>query len=80
MSEAHTSFVHLESIRAALKDKSLLYEKSFIGGEWVSGSSTFPVYDPATNKVIANIPNLLTKDFTNAIEHAHTAFKEFRST
>lgn len=80
MGEANTSFVHPESVKAALKDKSLLYEKSFIGGEWVSGSSTFPVYDPATNKVIANIPNLSTKDFTNAIEHAHTAFKTFRST
>lgn len=73
-------FVHPESIKAALKDSSLLYEKAFVGGEWVSGSSTFPVYDPATNKVIANIPNLITKDFTTAIEHAHTAFKTFSNT
>jgi len=80
MGDANTSFVHPESIKAALKDSSLLYEKSFIGGEWVSGSSTFPVYDPATNKVIANVANLTTKDFTTAIEHAHTAFKTFRST
>ncbi|OBT69146.1 hypothetical protein VE03_02006 [Pseudogymnoascus sp. 23342-1-I1] len=80
MSEAHTTFVHPESIEAALKDKSIVYEKSFIGGEWVSGSSTFPIYDPATHKVIANIPNPSTEYFPTAIEHAHTEFKMFKKT
>lgn len=77
---AKESFVHPASIKEALKDCSLLHEKSFIGGEWVAGDSTFPVYDPATNKVIANVSNLTAKDFTTAIEHAHTAFKTFKIT
>lgn len=80
MGEAYPTFVHPESIEAALMDKSILHEKSFIGGEWVSGSTTFPVYDPATNKIIANIPSLSTDHFTAAIEHAHRQFKKFRNT
>ncbi|OBT86774.1 hypothetical protein VE02_04253 [Pseudogymnoascus sp. 03VT05] len=80
MGDAHTPFVHPESIEAALTDKSIPHDKSFIGGEWVSGSTTFPVYDPATNKIIANIPSLSTEHFTTAIEHAHREFKTFRNT
>lgn len=80
MGDISKPFAHPESIRAALKDPSILYEKAFIGGEWVSGSSTFPVFDPATNKPIANVANLTTQDFTTAIEHAHTAFKLFKGT
>jgi len=80
MDKANTCFVHPSSIKAALRDSSILRDKSFIGGEWVGSNSTFPVYDPATNEVIANIANLTTKDFTTAIEHANTAFKLFKNT
>ncbi|OBT74371.1 hypothetical protein VF21_06801 [Pseudogymnoascus sp. 05NY08] len=80
MGDAHAPFVHPETIEVALTDNSIVYDKSFISGEWVSGSTTFPVDDPATNKIIANIPSLLTEHFTTAIEHAHREFKTFRNT
>ncbi|KAI1371678.1 succinate-semialdehyde dehydrogenase [Hypoxylon crocopeplum] len=80
MGSPNIPFVHPESIRAALADSSILHEEALIGGEWVGSSSTFPVYDPATNKVIANIPNLKTQDFTTAIEHSRKAFKTFKDT
>jgi len=80
MGEINPSFVHPSSIKAALRDSSILHDKSFIGGDWVGSTSTFPVYDPATDKVIANVANLTTIDFTTAIEHAHAAFTLFKNT
>ncbi|KAH8762376.1 succinate-semialdehyde dehydrogenase [Hyaloscypha finlandica] len=71
---------HPSTLAAALKDTSLIHEQAFIGGKWVSGSSTYPVYDPATNGIIANIANLGASDFTTAIEHAQTSFKDFKNT
>lgn len=73
-------FNHPATLESAIQDKNLIRDKAFIGGEWVNGLSTFPVYDPATNKVIANIANLGAADFTKAIEHAHTAFSSFKNT
>ncbi|KAH8790652.1 succinate-semialdehyde dehydrogenase [Hyaloscypha finlandica] len=72
--------MHPPSIEEALQGSSILHDKSFVGGEWVGSNSTFPVCDPATDKVIANVANLTIKDFTTAIEHAHTAFKAFKTT
>ncbi|KAI0149949.1 Aldehyde/histidinol dehydrogenase [Hypoxylon sp. NC0597] len=69
-----------KSIRAALKGSSIPREEALIGGQWVVSSSTFPVYDPATNRIIANVPNLTNKDFTTAVEHANEAFTAFKNT
>jgi succinate-semialdehyde dehydrogenase / glutarate-semialdehyde dehydrogenase len=80
MGEASNMHSHPQSLAAALKDTSLIHEQGFIGGKWVNGSSTFPVYDPATNGIIANIANLGASDFTTAIEHAQTAFQDFKNT
>ena len=71
---------HPSTLASALKDNSLIHEEAFIGGKWVSGPSTFPVYDPATNGIIANIANLGASDFTTAIEHAQNEFKTFKNT
>lgn len=73
-------FAHPESLRQALSDTRLIRDKAFIAGEWVAGETTFPVYDPVTDKVIVNVANLQARDFTTAIESAHTAFKSFKST
>lgn len=80
MGKTNKFFTHPSSIKEALQDSSILHDKAFVGGEWVGGNSTFPVYDPATDKVIANVANLTIKDFTTAIEHAHTSFKVFKTT
>ncbi|OQU98952.1 hypothetical protein CLAIMM_04661 [Cladophialophora immunda] len=80
MGDYRSPFSHPATIKEAISDHSLIHEQGFIGGEWVSGVKTFPVYDPATDKVIANIADLGAEDFKAAINHAEAAFKEFRHT
>ncbi|KAH6683412.1 succinate-semialdehyde dehydrogenase [Halenospora varia] len=80
MGDIKGCFEHPSSIKEALQNPSIFHEKSFIGGEWVGSSNTFPVYDPATDKVIANVADLTTQDFTTAIEYAHKEFKTFKAT
>ena len=73
-------FQHPSTVTEAISDKSLFVESAFIAGEWVHGSSTFPVYDPATDKIIANVANLDTSAFKTAISHAEEAFASFKDT
>src|SRR5499425_427531 len=50
----------------------------FINGEWVSGKSskTFPVHDPSTEEVIAEVPDANADDVNRAVAAAKTAFEE----
>lgn len=60
-----------------LKDPSLLKTQAYIGGQWVNAddSTTFPVYNPATNDEIAAIANVGTTEVRRAIEAAELAQK-----
>ncbi|OAG43122.1 hypothetical protein AYO21_02741 [Fonsecaea monophora] len=77
---SHGGERHPTCLRDALEVHDLIEERSFIGGEWVSGNGTFPVYDPVTNQVIANVANMEMDDFRAAIDHAHEAFETFSRT
>jgi betaine-aldehyde dehydrogenase len=50
----------------------------FINGEWVESNSkkTFPVYDPATEEVIAQAPDANAEDVNRAVAAARAAFDE----
>src|SRR3984957_7799580 len=50
----------------------------YINGEWVSGKSakTFPVYDPSTEEVIAQVPDANADDVDRAVAAAKAAFEE----
>jgi acyl-CoA reductase-like NAD-dependent aldehyde dehydrogenase len=50
----------------------------FINGEWVASKSakTFPVYDPSTEEVIAQVPDANTDDVNRAVAAAKAAFEE----
>src|SRR6202162_4911657 len=50
----------------------------FINGEWVASKSakTFPVYDPSTEEVIAQVPDASTDDVDRAVAAAKAAFEE----
>jgi len=65
-----------------LKDPSLLIEKAFVDGEFVSAASgeTFDVHDPSTGKKIASAPEFNRDDTDKAIAAAAEAFKTFRKT
>jgi betaine-aldehyde dehydrogenase len=50
----------------------------FINGEWVNSKSnkTFPVYDPSTEEVIAQVPDANADDVNRAVAAAKAAFEE----
>src|SRR6185369_14485228 len=50
----------------------------FINGEWVESASkkTFPVYDPATEEVIAQVPDANAQDVNRAVAAARAAFDD----
>src|ERR1700691_616845 len=49
----------------------------FIDGEWVASNSakTFPVYDPSTEEVIAQVPEANAEDVNRAVSAAKSAFE-----
>src|SRR6202042_1811686 len=50
----------------------------FINGQWVDSKSakTFPVYDPSTEEVIAQVPDAGPDDVNRAVAAAKAAFEE----
>src|SRR5437660_12857461 len=50
----------------------------FINGDWVASKSakTFPVYDPSTEEVIAQVPDAAQDDVNRAVAAAKAAFEE----
>src|ERR1700736_3927305 len=50
--------------------------KSYINGQWVPSSTgeTFPVYDPSTEAVIAQVASASVPDVDSAVKAARTAF------
>src|ERR1700751_1084773 len=50
----------------------------YINGEWVTSRSakTFPVYDPSTEEVIAQVPDASADDVNRAVAAAKAAFEE----
>src|SRR5438067_10695086 len=50
----------------------------YINGEWVESNSdkTFPVYDPSTEEVIAQVPDANSDDVNRAVAAAKSAFED----
>src|ERR1700686_4975455 len=50
----------------------------FINGEWIASKSakTFPVYDPSTEEVIAQVPDAGPDGVNRAVAAAKAAFEE----
>jgi len=55
--------------------------KAFVGGVWRDAHSkkTFPVHNPATWEVIAEVPDMNKDDVQEAISEAHIAQKNWCS-
>ena len=68
-------------IRKLLKDPSLFKEEAFINGKWVKSSTgkTFPINNPATDEIIAQVANLDAADADKAIAAANAAFPKWKS-
>ncbi|KAF2717157.1 succinic semialdehyde dehydrogenase [Polychaeton citri CBS 116435] len=65
-----------------LNDPSLFKSLAYVNGEWVSAKSgkTFEVTDPATGKVIGDMPEMDKGDVEIAIKAAKDALSAFRKT
>ena len=50
----------------------------YINGGWVASKSakTFPVYDPSTEEVIAQVPDASADDVDRAVAAAKSAFED----
>jgi succinate-semialdehyde dehydrogenase/glutarate-semialdehyde dehydrogenase len=59
----------------SLSDPSLLRTQAYINGEWVDADdgSTFPVYNPATGEVVADVADVGAAETRRAIEAAEVA-------
>ena len=62
-----------------LKDPTLLRTQAYINGEWVDADSgeTFPVHNPATQDVIAEVASVGGDETRRAIEAAEVAQKDW---
>ncbi|MFC5647890.1 CoA-acylating methylmalonate-semialdehyde dehydrogenase [Paenibacillus solisilvae] len=56
--------------------------KNFIGGEWVASASgnTAPVFNPATDEIIAHVPLSSKEDLDHAVQNAKDNFKAWSKT
>src|SRR6185436_19899300 len=62
---------------AGVKTEVRTYQM-YINGEWVDSKSgeTFPVYDPSTEEVIAQVPDANAEDVDRAVAAAKAAFED----
>ena len=65
-----------------ISDKGLLQSKAFINGRWVDSNDgeTFPVTNPATGDVIAEVARCGAAETDEAIAAAAEAMKSWRTT
>ena len=56
-----------------LKDPTLLETRAYVNGQWIAKEVTFPVYNPATGDLIANVTDMDVADTTAAIDAAYDA-------
>jgi succinate-semialdehyde dehydrogenase/glutarate-semialdehyde dehydrogenase len=65
-----------------VKERTLLLDRGYIGGEWVEADSgaTFPVVDPATGEELAQIPRMGADETRRGIEAAQDAYPRWRAT
>ncbi len=62
-----------------LDDPTLLQTRSYINGEWIDGESTFPVYNPATSEVIAEVASLGKSGAEESVRAAKSAMKAWQA-
>ncbi|MBU2942608.1 NAD-dependent succinate-semialdehyde dehydrogenase [Shimia thalassica] len=65
--------------KLSLKDDSLLETRAYVNGVWIEKDETFPVYNPATGDLIANVSDLSVEDTSAAIDAAYAAKADWAS-
>ncbi|EDO45404.1 predicted protein [Nematostella vectensis] len=59
---------------------SLIRHKGYVGGKWLDGDSTFPVYNPATGEELGQVANMGAKEGELAVQEAYKAFQTWKKT
>src|SRR5580698_1970326 len=67
-----------EQTRLALKSGALLRQAAYIDGQWVEGSRTLEVTNPATGQLLGTVPALGTLETERAVAAALRAFESWR--
>jgi succinate-semialdehyde dehydrogenase/glutarate-semialdehyde dehydrogenase len=64
-----------------LRDRELLRFGAFIGGEWIAAESGagFPILNPATGEVLAELPRMGSADVRAAIDDSRAALQGWRA-
>ncbi|MEO3926175.1 NAD-dependent succinate-semialdehyde dehydrogenase [Micromonosporaceae bacterium B7E4] len=67
-------------ITSRISDRTLLRTDAYVGGEWVGADSgaRFPVHDPGTGELLAEVPRFGRAETARAIEAARRALPEWR--
>jgi succinate-semialdehyde dehydrogenase/glutarate-semialdehyde dehydrogenase len=70
-----------QPVASPLNDSSLLVDKSYVDGQWVSSESnrTFEVRNPVSETLIGTCPDCTLEDLGDAIRAASRATPEWRS-
>jgi succinate-semialdehyde dehydrogenase/glutarate-semialdehyde dehydrogenase len=64
---------------STLQDNALFQTGYFVGGQWLRGTSTFDVLNPATGEVIAQVAKAGKAETEQAIDAAEKAFPAWRT-
>ncbi|OZB46474.1 MAG: succinate-semialdehyde dehydrogenase (NADP(+)), partial [Thiomonas sp. 14-66-4] len=64
---------------AQLQDPSLLKTQALIDGHWVESANTVPIHDPATGRLLAQVPRLGAAEAETAIAAAERAWPAWRA-
>ncbi|ATJ83460.1 NAD-dependent succinate-semialdehyde dehydrogenase [Halomonas beimenensis] len=59
-------------------ETELLIDKAYVAGEWRDAPRRFPVTDPATGEVLAEVPDLTAEDALEAVAAAEAAWPAWR--
>jgi succinate-semialdehyde dehydrogenase/glutarate-semialdehyde dehydrogenase len=62
-----------------LQELSLYRNKAFIGGDWIGGSPSTEIRNPATGELIAEVPLLGAAETEHAIAEAERALRSWRA-
>ena len=62
-----------------LKDPKLFRTQCYLDGQWISGSQTLPVVNPATGSVLGTVPKLGSEETRRAIDAAERAWPAWRA-
>ncbi len=66
-----------QALSDILKDKSLLKDKCYIDGKWLSAAKSIDVTNPVNESVIGSVPSMGRAETKQAIEAAEKAQKDW---